>query len=96
MSTAESISAELRIQASIPHDKLRVVLSVVSPANFADTQLLRTGRCHESEIYKAFRKSFAQYRDPVSIPHSSVLISGRMLHDSTHLILERSMQRFEN
>ncbi|XP_075264004.1 uncharacterized protein LOC142355854 [Convolutriloba macropyga] len=36
--------------------------------SFAEERLLRTGRCHETEIYSAFRKSNAKYRDPATIP----------------------------
>lgn len=37
-------------------------------AQFADQRLLRKGRCHESEVFTAFRKSFARYRDPAVVP----------------------------
>lgn len=38
------------------------------PGAFADERLLRTGRCHETEIYSAFRKSHAKYRNTVRPP----------------------------
>ncbi|KAK9815335.1 hypothetical protein WJX72_001923 [[Myrmecia] bisecta] len=31
-------------------------------AGFANERLQRTGRCHESEVFKAFRREFAKYR----------------------------------
>ena len=31
-------------------------------ARFADARLSRTGRCHESEVFQAFRKANAKYR----------------------------------
>mmetsp|Transcript_26026 Transcript_26026/g.56774 ORF Transcript_26026/g.56774 Transcript_26026/m.56774 type:complete len:323 (-) Transcript_26026:763-1731(-) len=31
-------------------------------ANFADARLQKAGRCHESEVFGAFRKEFAKYR----------------------------------
>lgn len=31
-------------------------------SGFADQRLQRIGRCHESEIYAAFRRTFAKYR----------------------------------
>eukprot|EP00873_Tetraselmis_striata_P034627 jgi/Tetstr1/454891/TSEL_041755.t1 len=37
-------------------------------AGFAEDRLLRKGRCHESEVFSAFRKSFARYRDPSVVP----------------------------
>jgi hypothetical protein len=30
---------------------------------WADERLVRSGRCHESEIFKSFRKSFPRHRE---------------------------------
>jgi hypothetical protein len=31
-------------------------------------RLQRAGRCHESEVFKAFRREVAKYRDPEVLP----------------------------
>lgn len=37
-------------------------------AGFADKRLQRGGRCHESEIFSAFRRDFARYRSAEALP----------------------------
>mmetsp|Transcript_6837 Transcript_6837/g.16523 ORF Transcript_6837/g.16523 Transcript_6837/m.16523 type:complete len:80 (-) Transcript_6837:119-358(-) len=36
--------------------------------SFAGDRLQCSGRCHETEVYSAFRKSFARYRSPDVVP----------------------------
>jgi len=36
-------------------------------ASFADASLTKSGRCHESEVFKEFRRRFGRYRDPESL-----------------------------
>jgi hypothetical protein len=32
-------------------------------SSFADSSLKRSGRCHESEVFKEFRRRYGRYRD---------------------------------
>jgi hypothetical protein len=51
----------------------RLARTPPSPAaTFADVQLLRKGRCHESEVYAAFRRQHARYRQPEALPDSTL------------------------
>ena len=36
-------------------------------SSFADASLTKSGRCHESEVFKEFRRRFGRYRDPESL-----------------------------
>ena len=39
---------------------------------FADKKLQRSGRCHESELFNAFRRSYARYRSAEVLPDSTL------------------------
>jgi hypothetical protein len=41
-------------------------------AGFADARLQRSGRCHESEVFTAFRQRFGKYRSADVIPDSTL------------------------
>lgn len=41
-------------------------------ASWADQRLQRGGRCHESEVYAAFRRQHALYRRPDSLPDATL------------------------
>ncbi len=40
----------------------------MTAASWADSRLQRGGRCHESEVFSAFRKAFGRYRSEEAVP----------------------------
>jgi hypothetical protein len=47
-------------------------LIVSAAAGFADARLQRSGRCHESEVFGAFRQRFGKYRSADVMPDSTL------------------------
>lgn len=50
---------------------LRYALSAAAAA-FANNKMQRSGRCHESEVFAAFRRSNGRYRSPDVLPDSTL------------------------
>jgi hypothetical protein len=49
-------------------------------ARFADKRLQRSGRCHESEVFAAFRTSLPGYRSPDLLPDATLRSMVRNWH----------------
>jgi hypothetical protein len=53
--------------------QLGICVSVfAAAAGFADVRLQRSGRCHESEVFGAFRQRFGKYRSADIMPDSTL------------------------
>jgi hypothetical protein len=57
----------------LPRLLLITMLWIVSAAaGFAEARLQRSGRCHESEVFGAFRQRFGKYRSADVMPDSTL------------------------
>lgn len=61
------MASYLKPTCTIHRFALGKLLECPCAAAFASRKLQKTGRCHESEIYRQFRRTYAKYRSEEAI-----------------------------